>query len=155
MSRTKTTRRITASTCIASAPRDLLPLERRALELLTTLDDGHMVEVSVKGVADEMVDAVFPVALLRRYLQAQEVEGRELLLFDADETVTSEVAAKMLGVSRPHLNELLDAAGIRYSYTGNQRRIFVSYLKDYMERRDQRAEGLAKMAAVTNESAGG
>jgi excisionase family DNA binding protein len=61
----------------------------------------------------------------------------------------------MLGVSRPHLNELLDIETIPYRRVGNQRRIRVLDLKDFRERRDQATAGLQSMAEVTNESADG
>jgi excisionase family DNA binding protein len=95
------------------------------------------------------------VGLLRRYLEAQEVEGRELLVFDSDEEVSSEVAAGILGVSRPHLNELLDIESIPYRRVGNQRRIRVVDLKEFRERREQAAAGLRLTAKITNESADG
>ena len=99
--------------------------------------------------------ALFPVGLLRRYLEAQEVDGRELLVFDSDEEVSSEVAARMLGVSRPFLNELLEVETISYRRVGNQRRIRVLALHEYSERRKTAEAGLRQMADVVNESAGG
>ena len=92
------------------------------------------VEISTKAAATK---ALVPVGLLRRYLEAQEVEGRELLVFDSDEEVSSEVAASMLGVSRPHLNELLDIESIPYRRVGNQRRIRVADIAAFRERRDR------------------
>ena len=95
------------------------------------------------------------VGLLRRYLEAQEVDGRELLVFDSDEEVSSEVAARMLGVSRPFLNELLEVESIPYRRVGNQRRIRVLALHEYGERRRTAEAGLRQMADVVNESVGG
>ncbi len=97
----------------------------------------------------------FPVGLLRRYLEAQEVDGRELLVFDSDEEVSSEVAARMLGVSRPFLSELLEVESISHRRVGNQRRIRVLALHEYSERRKTAEAGLRQMADVINESAGG
>ena len=89
------TRSITASTAVVSVPRDALDLERRAREDLSDLDDDAIVEVRIDAPTE--TKALFPVGLLRRYLEAQEVDGRELLVFDSDEEVSSEVAASMLG----------------------------------------------------------
>lgn len=69
---------------------------------------------------------------------AQAVPGRQMLVFDSDEEVSSEVAASMLGVSRPYLNELLDVEAIAYRRVGNQRRIRVVDLNAYRERREKR-----------------
>ena len=147
------TRSITAGTAVAPAPRDALDMERRAREKLSVLDDEAIVEVRID--APTATRALFPVGLLRRYLEAQEVDGRELLVFDSDEEVSSEVAARMLGVSRPFLNELLEVEAIPYRRVGNQRRIRVLALHEYSERRRTAEAGLRQMADVINESAGG
>lgn len=78
-----------------------------------------------------------------------------LLVFDSDEEVSSEVAASMLGVSRPHLNEQLDIESIPYRRVGNQRRIRVTDIREFYERRDRAQAGLRTMVGVTNESADG
>jgi excisionase family DNA binding protein len=149
----RTTRSITASTAIASVPKDALDLERRARETLSALGDDAIVEVKIAAPA--ATRALFPVGLLRRYLEAQEVEGRELLVFDSDEEVSSEVAAKLLGVSRPYLNELLDLEAIPYRRVGNQRRIRATDLDVYRRRRRRREQALERMAEVAGESTGG
>jgi excisionase family DNA binding protein len=150
---TRTTRSITAGTALAPAPREALGVERRAREALSGLEDEAMIEVRISAKA--ATKALVPVGLLRRYLEAQEVDGRELLVFDSDEEVSSEVAASMLGVSRPHLNELLDIESIPYRRVGNQRRIRVADIRRFRERRERAEAGLRQMAEVTNESADG
>jgi excisionase family DNA binding protein len=149
----RTTRSITAATALAPAPREALGVERRAREALSGLEDEAMVEVRISAKA--ATRALVPVGLLRRYLEAQEVDGRELLMFDSDEEVSSEVAASMLGVSRPHLNELLDIESIPYRRVGNQRRIRVADIRGFRERRERAEAGLRVMAEVTNKSADG
>jgi excisionase family DNA binding protein len=153
MSTHRKTRSITASTVVAPVPRDALDVERRAREDLSALDDDAIVEVRIG--APTATKALFPVGLLRRYLEAQEVDGRELLVFDSDEEVSSEVAARMLGVSRPFLNELLEVEAIPYRRVGNQRRIGVLALHEYCEQRRTAESGLRRMADVVNETARG
>jgi excisionase family DNA binding protein len=153
MTPTRTTRSITAGTALAPAPREALGVERRAHEALSGLEDETMVEVRISAKA--ATKALVPVGLLRRYLEAQEIDGRQLLVFDSDEEVSSEVAASLLGVSRPHLNELLDIETIPYRRVGNQRRIRVLDLKEFRERRERAEAGLRLMAEITNESADG
>jgi excisionase family DNA binding protein len=128
-------------------------VERRAREALSGLEDEAMVEVQISAKA--ATKALVPVGLLRRYLEAQEIDGRELLVFDSDEEVSSEVAASMLGVSRPHLNELLDIESIPYRRVGNQRRIRVADIRGFRERRERAEAGMRRMADIVNESAGG
>jgi excisionase family DNA binding protein len=149
----RTTRSIGAATAAAFAPEEALDVEQAALDVLADLGDDAFVEVQIR--ASRKTRAVFPVGFLRRYLAAQSVPGRQVLVFDSDEEVSSEVAASMLGVSRPHLNELLDVEAIPYRRVGNQRRIRVIDLNAFRERRDRAHAGLRKMADVVNESAGG
>jgi excisionase family DNA binding protein len=153
MTTTRTTRSITAGTALAPAPKEALGVERSARKALAELEDDAMVEIRVS--APTATKALVPVGLLRRYLEAQEIEGRELLVFDSDEEVSSEVAASMLGVSRPHLNELLEIESIPYRRVGNQRRIRVADMRKFRERRETAEAGLRQMAEVTNESADG
>ncbi len=136
-----------------AGPGDALDAERDALDALAKLDDDAFIEVQIKR--PRKTEALFPVGFLRRYLAAQSVPGRKLLLFDSDEEVSSQVAADMLGVSRPHLNELLEVEAIPYRRVGNQRRIRVLDLHEFVQRRAQRAAALGEMADVVNESARG
>jgi excisionase family DNA binding protein len=96
-------------------------------------------------------EALFPVGFLRRYLAAQSVPGRQLLVFDSDEEVSSQVAADMIGVSRPHLNELLEVEAIPHRRVGNQRRIRILDLHEFVQRRARRAAALGEAASVGNE----
>lgn len=149
----RTTRSIGAATAAAVAPEEALDAEREALDVLAELGDDAFVEVQIKQ--PRRTRAVFPVGFLRRYLAAQAVPGRQVLVFDSDEEVSSEVAALMLGVSRPYLNELLDVEAIPYRRVGNQRRIRVVDLDAYRERRDRAVAGMGEIMAVQNDAPGG
>jgi excisionase family DNA binding protein len=149
----RSTHNITAATAAPTIPADRLEVERDALDALAKLDDDAFVEVQIKR--PRKTAALFPVGFLRRYLAAQSVPGRQILVFDSDEEVSSQVAADMFGVSRPHLNELLELEAIPYRRVGNQRRVRVLDLHQFMRRRERRAEGLEEIAEVVEESAGG
>jgi excisionase family DNA binding protein len=145
----RTTRSIGTATALAVAPDEVLDVEREALDVLADLGDDAFIEVQIR--ASRNTRALIPVGLLRRYLAAQAVPGRQVLVFDSDEEVSSEVAASMLGISRPHLNELLDVEAIPYRRVGNQRRIRVVDLNAYRERRDQRKGAMREIMDVQNE----
>lgn len=149
----RTTRNITAASAAPTAPEDALDAERDALDALAKLDDDAFIEVQIKR--PRKTEALFPVGFLRRYLAAQSVPGRQLLVFDSDEEISSQVAADMLGVSRPHLNELLEVEAIPHRRVGNQRRIRVLDLHGFVQRRARRAAALGEMADVVDESAAG
>lgn len=148
----RATRNIATAT-VPAVPTDGHDVEREALDVLADLEDDAFVEVQIKE--PRKTAALFPVGFLRRYLEAQEVPGRHVLVFDSDEEVSSQVAADMLGVSRPHLNELLEVEAIPYRRVGNQRRIRVVDLHEFRQRRDRSAKGLGEMAEVVEGSAGG
>jgi excisionase family DNA binding protein len=148
----RTTRSIGAGTAVAVAPQEALDMERDALSALDGVADDAFIEVEIK--ASRETRAVFPVGLLRRYLAAQSVPGRRVLLFDSDEEISSEVAASMLGVSRPYLNELLDVEAIPYRRVGNQRRIRVVDLNAYRGRRDAGQVAIRELMDVQNEAGG-
>lgn len=149
----RTTRNVTAASTAPAVPEDARDVELDALDALAKLDDDAFISVQIKQ--PRKAEAVLPVGLLRRYLAAQSVPGRRLLVFDSDEEVTSQVAADMLGVSRPHLNELLEVEAIPHRRVGNQRRIRILDLHEFIQRRAQRAAALGEMADVVNESAAG
>lgn len=149
----RTTRNITAASEAPVAPEDALDAERDALDALAKLDDDAFIEVQIKR--PRKAEALFPVGFLRRYLAAQSVPGRQLLVFDSDEEVSSQVAADMLGVSRPHLNELLEVEAIPHRRVGNQRRIRVLDLHEFVQQRARRVAALGEAANVVNESVHG
>jgi excisionase family DNA binding protein len=148
----RATRNLTNAT-VPAVPDAGREVERQALDLLADLEDDAFVEVQIKRPGKTA--ALFPVGFLRRYLAAQEVPGRKLLVFDSDEEVSSQVAADVLGVSRPHLNELLEVEAIPYRRVGNQRRVRVVDLHEFRQRRERRAEGLGEIAEAVEDSAGG
>lgn len=149
----RTTRSIGAATAAAVAPKEVLDIEREALDVLAELGDDAFIEVQIK--APHKTRALFPVGFLRRYLAAQSVPGRQVLVFDSDEEISSEVAASMLGVSRPYLNELLEVEAIPYRRVGNQRRIRVVDLNAYREKRDRAQAGMREIMDIQNESPAG
>jgi excisionase family DNA binding protein len=143
------TRSIGPATALVSVPKEALGVAQTTLDALADLDDDAFVEVEIKE--PRATRALFPVGYLRRYLAAQLVPGRQVLVFDSDEEVTSVVAASMLGVSPRYLGRLLDVEAITFRRVGNQRRIRVLDLNAYLQRR----HAARQVADVVNESAGG
>lgn len=149
----RTTRAITSASATPVTPPGVRAAEDDALEALSDLEDDAFVEIQIER--PRKAFARVPAGYLRRYLSAQSVPGRQVLIFDSDEEVSSQVAADMLGVSRPHFNELLEVEAIPYRRVGNQRRIRVIDVMAFKERRDQGASALQKVSEIANQSAGG
>lgn len=147
----RTTRSISASTAVPKAPAAARELDLRAGEALSRLGDQVFVRVRIDQIDH---DAMLPVTLLRRFFEAVR-DDSYLLVFEAEEEVSTEVAARLLGVSRPHLVELLDLESIPYRRVGNQRRIRVAELEAFRARRERRTAGMRAIAAVVDESSSG
>jgi len=64
-------------------------------------------------------------------------QGRSILLVPENEEVTTQQAADILGVSRPHVVKLLQENNLLYRRVGTHRRIRLSDLRAYQKRRDQ------------------
>jgi excisionase family DNA binding protein len=67
--------------------------------------------------------------------------------------MTTQEAADILNVSRPHLIKLLDNNKIPYTKTGSHRRIKVKDVMDYKEKKDtQCRQSLSEMAEIMQEN---
>ena len=71
-----------------------------------------------------------------------------VILIPEDEAFTTQVAADLLGMSRPYLVRLLEREEIPFHYVGTHRRIHFHDLRAYQQRRDkerrQRLDDLAR-----------
>ncbi|HKG38505.1 MAG TPA: helix-turn-helix domain-containing protein [Conexibacter sp.] len=108
-------------------------MARAALDVLADLDDDAFVEIKINK--PHATPVILPVGYLRHYLAAQFVPGRQVLVFDSDEEVSSDVAAEMLGVSPRYLKHLLDDETIPHRHFRNQRYIRVLDLNAWLSQR--------------------
>ncbi|WP_329027733.1 helix-turn-helix domain-containing protein [Streptomyces sp. NBC_01423] len=68
-------------------------------------------------------------------------------------TLTTQEAADLLGVSRPAFVKILDEGGLPYNRPGRHRRVLLSDVLDYREkRRTRRRRGLDDLVRLTEES---
>lgn len=67
--------------------------------------------------------------------------GRTVIIEDEEHAVTTTEAARMLGISRPHLYKILDAGALDFVVVGtSQRRVRIGALVKYRDRlRESRA----------------
>jgi excisionase family DNA binding protein len=87
----------------------------------------------------ELGDALIPVKALRvaEELLLQQANGQDPDVLVLGEELTAQDAANVLGVSRTHLNALLERERIPHAKTrGGHRRIPASAILDYKDRRD-------------------
>jgi excisionase family DNA binding protein len=77
-----------------------------------------------------------PTKAMNLFLEIMEkmAEGRSVTLIPSDSQVSTQQAADMLNVSRPHLVKLLEEGKIPYRKIGSHRRIDLKDLLDYEEK---------------------
>ena len=73
--------------------------------------------------------------------------GRAIMLIPEKQHLTTQRAADMLGVSRPHLIKLLHDGDLPYHTVGSHRRVYLNDVLTYVRRRDaERHEALNALA---------
>ncbi len=93
-----------------------------------------------------------PESILDVIQQAADIlcAGGAVSIIPYDTALTTQQAADFLGVSRPYLISILDDEGIEYSYVGTHRRIALSEIDRYRQRRD--AERRNVLDAMTRDA---
>jgi len=86
--------------------------------------------------------ATVSASAFRALLAALELlsRGHGVRIDPIDEELTTEEAARLAGVSRPHLVGLLEKGEIQFRKVGSRRRIRASDLMAYLELRDRRSK---------------
>ena len=107
--------------------------------------------VNADGTELPISDNLFKV--LQEILPVLE-EGRTTVTISPNSAeMTTQEAADILNVSRPHLIKLLDNNKIPYTKTGSHRRIKVKDVMDYKEKKDtQCRQSLSEMAEIMQEN---
>lgn len=105
--------------------------------------------VDSHGHAVDLPTQMFEVlAAIADHLQ----RGNGVVVMPAHKLLTSNEAADILNVSRPHLIKLLDEKIIPFDYVGTHRRIRFSDVLHYLEQRDQsRNAALTEMVGLAEE----
>ena len=113
-------------------------------ELNRMLQLGSPALVGTDGERLELPGAVF--RLLKDIVRNMQL-GRAIVLIPENQQLTTQRAADLLGVSRPHLIKLLEAGGLPYHKAGSHRRIYLKDLVAYRKRRDmERKSALGRIA---------
>jgi len=101
--------------------------------------DGHQLEIP-NSIYRVLVAAVAAMA-----------QGNAVSIVPVHHELTTQQAAELLGVSRPHLVKLVDAGEIPHHKTGSHRRIYFEDLMRYRDARD--AQRAAALRELTRKSA--
>ena len=119
-------------------------------ELNRMLQLGSPALVGADGERLELPGTVF--RLLKDIARNMQL-GRAVVLIPENQQLTTQRAADLLGVSRPHLIKLLEAGDLSYHKAGSHRRIYLKDLVAYQKRRDvERKAALDRIAKEAFES---
>jgi excisionase family DNA binding protein len=106
--------------------------------------------VAADGVRLGLPDPVY--RLLKEIVRNMQL-GRAVVLVPESQQLTTQRAAALLGVSRPHLIKLVEAGELPYHKAGSHRRIYLKDLLAYQKRRDdKRRAALDRMSKEAFES---
>ena len=95
------------------------------------------------------------VEALRIVIDAM-ADGQSITLVPHDKELTSQEAADILHVSRPHLIKLLDRGDLPFHRVGTHRRIRIEDVLAYRDRRDaERSGALDELTKLSEELPGG
>ncbi len=125
---------------------------RQALQLLRDVDPaGETLDVTVAGTSESVHLPRAALDLIREVL-ANMAAGQGVTVVPAHAELTTQQAAQMLNVSRPHVIKLLDEGNIEYRMVGRHRRILASSLLAYQRTQLGTSRAAAdELAALTED----
>ncbi len=130
-------------------------IARSSLEVLDKkgIPAKEVIEISIYN-SKETVAIPFKAFLMLRRILSNMAQGKSIALFDSDTEVSTQQAAELLQVSRPHIVKLLETGKIPYRKVGSHRRIkakdILRYEKELEQIRETALEALAKEAQELN-----
>ena len=141
-------------------PKTILPLEkeveaavqgqRELASLLSTKFETQRIDIFDKE--DKPHTLVLPTSALRLLVDilGELAIGNAVKVVPVHAELTSQEAADLLNVSRPHLVKMLEEGAIPFTKTGRHRRIRFSDLMAFKQRRDE--ESQAAMEALAQQA---
>jgi excisionase family DNA binding protein len=124
--------------------------EAQIRQLNRMLQGGTPALIDADGEKVELPHAVY--RLLKDIVRNMQL-GRAIVLIPENQQLTTQRAADLLGVSRPHLIKLLESGELPYHKAGSHRRIYLRDLVAYKKRRDaERKEALNRIAKEAYEA---
>ncbi|MFD6860324.1 helix-turn-helix domain-containing protein [Rhodococcus sp. NPDC060090] len=126
---------------------------RQALQVLRGVEPGagETLDVTVAGTTESVHLPRTTLNLIRDVL-ANMAAGQGVTVVPAHAELTTQQAAQMLNVSRPHVIKLLNEGHIDYRLVGRHRRILASSLLSYQRSQLRSARTAAdELAALTDD----
>jgi excisionase family DNA binding protein len=97
-----------------------------------------------------------PESLINLFSQAltKAAAGKKIIIVEEDDEVSPEKAAEFLHISRPFLVKRLDAGEIPFYWVGTHRRILMSDLIEYKQKRKERSREILQQMREEAEEMG-
>jgi excisionase family DNA binding protein len=145
-----TTTALTPETILRAEPSELEGLAQLREQLGAILSRVQTPRlIGPDGDAIDLPEAVLEA--LKLIVDAM-ARGQSLTLVPHDKELTTQDAADLLHVSRPHLIKLLDTGELPFHRVGTHRRIKIEDMLAYQQRRDEtRKAALDELARVSEE----
>lgn len=125
--------------------------ERARLSEIERLIQGEQAPKLV-GASGQQVELPGPALVLLRELIHQLARDQAVAVVTTGKELTTQEAADILNVSRPYLIKLLEQGEIPFAMVGTHRRVLVSDLLAYKQRRDAaRRQALDELAQISQE----
>ncbi|SRR6056297_255406 len=112
---------------------------------------SEAIEIGVEGEEDHVKIPASAFKFLSHILDLM-AQGKAISIIPSDTEVTTQQAADMLNVSRPHVVKLLEEKEIPFHRVGTHRRIKLQDLEAYREKMEhEREEALTELAQQAQE----
>lgn len=130
--------------------------ESEAIEALRAFIDSIPTEARLAAPDGETVEIPASALHALKLIVQRLARGQAMTLVPHGKELTTQEAADLLHVSRPHLVKLLDDGTIDHYKVGTHRRVRIEDVLDYRERRaGVRREKLDELARLSQELEGG
>jgi excisionase family DNA binding protein len=119
--------------------------------LARNIKDDEPTKLKLAFSAEARAEVVLAPALARSFMDLLRYvgSGRAVTIVPTEEKLTTQRAADLLNVSRPHLIKVLEKGDIPYTTVGRHRRVRAQDLFDYKKKRDaERAQAMAELAEM-------
>jgi excisionase family DNA binding protein len=134
-------------------PQDIA-LAKESSRALAKYADQDRVTLKITGEDGQSEDIILPGHIMAMLLKisTEMSQGKAISLIPINAELTTQEAANMMNVSRPHLVKLLEQEALPFHKVGTHRRIYLKDLLTYMEDNDKaRRQSLDDLAALSQE----
>jgi excisionase family DNA binding protein len=135
---------------LARARTDLRPLTADEIANLSKLLEQRGTLITQSG---DRITVPEPIYQLLCDIVPLLKQGHSVQLVNTEQVVTTQVAADILGMSRPHLIKLLNGGVLSFTWVGEQRRLKLAEVLEYRDLQQRESEErLRELLAMAQET---